>query len=164
MNADRPIYAETYYPRLHFGWSDLHSMISVSNHYIKAPKAELYDLEHDPAERRNVIQEHRRTYIALRNAIAPYVKEAAAPKAINPEQAQQLAALGYIGSAISTSSTEELPDPKDHIAASGEMRQAFTAFREHRYQDATGMLSKLLSENPKMLDILTMQVDRKSVV
>ncbi|HEX7678136.1 MAG TPA: sulfatase, partial [Thermoanaerobaculia bacterium] len=33
----RSIYAETYYPRFHFGWSDLHSLIDGDNHYIRSP-------------------------------------------------------------------------------------------------------------------------------
>ena len=45
--ADRPIYSETYYPRYHFGWSDLQSMISGPNHYIQAPKPELFDIVRD---------------------------------------------------------------------------------------------------------------------
>lgn len=155
--ADRPIYSETYYPRFHFGWSDLHSMISASNHYIQAPKPELYDLEKDSAERNNVLQENRRTYNALRNAIAPYIKGAEAPKAINPEQAQQLAALGYIGSTVSTAPNAELPDPKDHIGSTGNIKKAFLAFQEKRYEDADQLLGELLRENPNMLDIVSLR-------
>jgi arylsulfatase A-like enzyme/Flp pilus assembly protein TadD len=155
--ANRPIYSETYYPRFHFGWSDLHSMISTSNHYIQAPKPELYDLARDPAERQNVLQEDRRTYVALRNAIAPFIKGAEAPKAINPEQARQLAALGYIGSTVATSGNAQLPDPKDHIGTSAKMRQAMIAFQQQRYEDAASMFSELLLENPNMLDILSMR-------
>src|SRR5204863_2353875 len=87
---DRRLYAETYYPRFHFGWSDLHSLISGANHYIQAPKPELYDLERDPGEKTNVVRENRRAYVALREAIAPLVKGADAPAAIDPEQAKQL--------------------------------------------------------------------------
>ncbi|MDQ6800294.1 MAG: sulfatase-like hydrolase/transferase [Acidobacteriota bacterium] len=155
--ADRPIYSETYYPRFHFGWSDLHSMISSSNHYIQAPKPELYDLGSDPAEKKNVIQDNRRTYVALRNAIAPYIKGAEAPKAINPEQAQQLAALGYIGSTVSTAPNAELPDPKDHIGSSGKIKKGFLAFQEKRYEDANVALSELIRENPNMLDIVSLE-------
>ena len=155
--AGRQIYSETYYPRFHFGWSDLHSMISASDHYIQAPKPELYDLARDPAERRNVIQENRRTYVALHNAIAPLIKQAEAPKAINPEQARQLAALGYIGSTVSATEKGPLPDPKDHIGVSSDMRQGFQAYQQKRYEDATQIFAKLLRENPNMLDILSMQ-------
>ena len=97
---ERAIYSETFYPRFHFGWSDLHSLISANNHFIQAPRPELYDLSRDPAEKSNVLQENRRTYAALREAIAPYLKQAEAPKAISAEQAKQLAALGYVGSTV----------------------------------------------------------------
>ncbi|PYQ51473.1 MAG: hypothetical protein DMF59_07730 [Acidobacteria bacterium] len=156
--ADRPIYSETYYPRFHFGWSDLQSMISGSNHYIQAPKPELFDIVKDPGERQNTLQENRRTYVAMRNAIAPYIKAAAAPKAVNPEQAQQLAALGYIGSTVATSPDQPLPDPKDHIGSSGDIRKAFLAFQEKRYEDASKMFGELLRQNPNMLDIIAAQV------
>jgi tetratricopeptide (TPR) repeat protein len=155
--SDRPIYSETYYPRFHFGWSDLHSMISGPNHYIQAPKPELYDLAKDSAEKANVLESNRRTYLALRNAIAPYVKGAEAPKAIDPERAKQLAALGYVGSTVSTSNQVELPDPKDHIAKSGRMKDGFTAFHEKRYEDAVKIFGELLRENQNMLDIWSMQ-------
>ena len=154
---DRPIYSETYYPRFHFGWSDLHSMIEGPNHYIQAPKPELYDLAGDPAEKNNTIEANRRTYVALRNAITPFVKGAEAPKAIDPEQAKQLAALGYIGSTVSVSSDKELPDPKDHIAKSGRMKDGFQAFHDRRYDDAVKIFDELLHDNPNMLDIWSMQ-------
>lgn len=157
VKTDRPIYSETYYPRLHFGWSDLHSMISGDNHYIHAPKPELYQLAKDPAETTNVLQDNRRTYVALRNALLPFVKAADAPAPIDPEKAKQLAALGYVGSTVSTSNQTELPDPKDHIGKSGKIKDGFVAFHERRYADAVAILSELLRENPNMLDIWNLQ-------
>jgi arylsulfatase A-like enzyme/Tfp pilus assembly protein PilF len=157
LATDRPIYAETYYPRFHFGWSDLHSLISGPHHYIQSPKPELYNMAADPRESKNVLQQNRRTYAALREAIVPYVKGAEAPKAIDPEQAKQLAALGYVGSTVSTTGNAELPDPKDRISSVGEIKQGFRAFQERRYEDATGMFSVLLRENPNMVDIWMMQ-------
>jgi tetratricopeptide (TPR) repeat protein len=157
LKADRPIYGETYYPRLHFGWSDLHSMISGDNHYIHAPKPELYHLAKDPAETTNVLQDNRRTYAALRDALLPLVKAAEEPQAIDPEKARQLAALGYVGSTVSTSNQTELPDPKDHIGKSGKIKDGFVAFHEKRYAEAVVILSELLRENPNMLDIWNLQ-------
>src|SRR6266851_1646275 len=89
----RQIYSETYYPRFHFGWSDLHSMIEGNDHFIRAPQPELYDLGTDPAEKHNVLQVNRRAYVRLRQAIEPFVRETAAPTNIDPEEAAKLAAL-----------------------------------------------------------------------
>src|SRR6266542_661640 len=113
VEGDRPLYAETYYPRLHYGWNDLHSIISGADHYIHAPKPELYDVVADPAELQNVLPDKRRIYTALRERIQPYIHAAAAPAAVDEEQKQQLAALGYIGSTVSTKPDDVLPDPKE---------------------------------------------------
>ncbi len=153
---DRHIYSETYYPRFHFGWSDLHSLISGNNHYIEAPTPELYDLAADPKELTNTLQENRRTYLALRTAIGPLMKAAEAPKAISDEQAQQLAALGYLGSAVTTAPGEKLPDPKEKIGSTGTIKKAMLAFQEKRYDEAVAQFAGLLRENPKMLDIWSM--------
>ena len=47
-------YAETYYPKWHYGWSELKSIRGDRWKYIDAPEPEVYDLRADPAERRNV--------------------------------------------------------------------------------------------------------------
>src|SRR6185369_5343361 len=69
--APRPVYSETFYPRFHFGWSDLHSLVDGTKHFIQAPRPELYDLAADPHETANVIDSDRRTYAAMKQAIAP---------------------------------------------------------------------------------------------
>ncbi len=150
---DRKIYSETYYPRFHFGWSDLHSLIAGSNHYILSPRPELFDLSHDRAEKTNTLESNRRTYAALRDAITPYLKQAEAPKAVSDEQAKQLAALGYVGSTVSTAPGVVLPDPKDNIASSGRIKSAMLEFQDKHYDEATVQFRALLHDNPNMLDI-----------
>lgn len=149
----RKIYSETYYPRFHFGWSDLHSLTDGSFHYIQAPDPELYDLASDPAERSNVLTDHRRIYTALRRAIEPLVRQAEAPAAIDSEERAKLAALGYLGSTVQTAPGEELPDPKLKIDTFREIRVAFTHFRDERFVEALTIIDRLLAENHRMLDL-----------
>ena len=47
----RRIYAESFFPRTHFGWSELRSLVDGRWHYIEAPRPELFDLAADPAEK-----------------------------------------------------------------------------------------------------------------
>jgi len=155
--ADRPIYSETYYPRLHFGWNDLHSLISGAKHYIHAGDPELYDLSTDPAETRNVLLEDRRTYTALREQIKPYIKSAATPSAVDDEQKQQLIALGYVGSTVATAPDAVLPDPKKNISKANAISQAFRLFRDNKFEETLAVTSGLLRENPNMLDIWALQ-------
>ncbi|MDP9190185.1 MAG: sulfatase-like hydrolase/transferase [Acidobacteriota bacterium] len=147
----RPIYSETWYPRFHFGWSDLHSLIDGDEHFIDAPRAELYDLSKDPAERHNVLAGRRRRAAALRDAIAPLKHEPTAPTAIDPEEAQKLAALGYIGSGTMTRSGP-LPDPKDRTAVFRELRKAFRLQREGHDAEALVKFDRILAQDPEMID------------
>lgn len=149
----RPVYSETYYPRFHFGWSDLHSIVVGNDHYIRAPRPELYDLATDPLEKKNVLEENRRVYFALRNAIEPFVRKAEAPAAIDPEEARKLAALGYLGSSVTTRPGEVLPDPKDTIDDFYKIRVAFTHFRDNRHSEALALIDSLLKGNPRMVDL-----------
>jgi len=52
---ERPVYSETFYPRLHFGWSELFSVVDGRHHFIDAPEPELYDLVDDPDEMNNIV-------------------------------------------------------------------------------------------------------------
>jgi Flp pilus assembly protein TadD len=147
----RPIYSETYYPRFHFGWSDLHSLIDAGEHYIDAPRAELYDLARDPAERANILADRRRSYARLRDLLLPLKQETAAPSAINAEDAQKLAALGYIGSAAPASGP--LPDPKDRTRTFRELREAFRLYRAGDDAAALARFERILAQNPDMIDV-----------
>src|SRR5207237_6515666 len=55
--AEQPVYSEALYARYHFGWSELTALTEGRYRYIKAPRDELYDLERDPHEQRNIAAE-----------------------------------------------------------------------------------------------------------
>jgi arylsulfatase A-like enzyme len=151
--AERPIYAETYYPRFHFGWSDLHSLIIGNDHFIRAPQAELYDLASDPGEKKNVLEQNRRAYVRMREALEPFVREAAAPSNVDPEDAAKLAALGYVGSTVDTHAGQNLPDPKTTIGVFNQIRQAYTWYRNGKEDDALRLTNQLLANNAQITDL-----------
>jgi len=155
QTGPRAIYAESLFPRFHYGWSELHSLIDGTRHYIQAPKPELYDLAADAGERKNIVASDRRSYAAMRAGIAPLIRGSAAPSAISAEDAQKLAALGYIGSTVAAGETS-LPDPKDKVATSGDLRHAFTLFSQEKFAEALPVMEKLSRENPRMLDVRDM--------
>jgi arylsulfatase A-like enzyme/Flp pilus assembly protein TadD len=149
----RAIYSETYYPRLHFGWSDLHSLIDGDRHYIRAPVPELYDLASDRAEKQNRLSGDRRSYVQMRTAIEPFVKAASAPAAVDPEEVAKLAALGYVGSTVSTADDAELPDPKGTVRVFQQIRQAYTFYRDEKFDQALAVTDQLLRDNDRIVDI-----------
>ena len=149
----RQIYSESYYARFHFGWSDLHSLIEGNNHFIRAPQPELYDLAGDPAEKHNAIEQNRRAYVRLRDAIEPYVRETAAPANVDPEDAAKFAALGYVGSTAAVKPGQVLPDPKSSLGVYQDIRQAFTWYRNGKEDDALRLTSQLLASNAQISDL-----------
>lgn len=149
----RDVYSETFYPRFHFGWSDLHSLTGGTKHYIEAPRPELYDLHADPGETMNLAGTDRRTYYAMKQAIAPMLKDAAAAAPVPPEEAAKLAALGYIGSAGTAAPGEVLPDPKDKRQTFRDLRRAFSLFRSGDNAAALVAFQEILRENPRMTDV-----------
>ncbi len=149
---ERPIYSETFYPRFHFGWSELHSIVEGSEHYIDAPRPELYDFEADPGERVNLVTERRRRFVALRGAIAAYESEPSAPSPISAEEAEKLAALGYIGGAAAPSRGPR-PDPKDKIGTFRELQDAFRLARQRKDAEALVAFDRLLEKEPEMVDL-----------
>jgi arylsulfatase A-like enzyme/Tfp pilus assembly protein PilF len=150
--TSRDVYSETFYPRFHFGWSDLHSLTDGRKHYIEAPRPELYDLHDDPRETTNLVDADRRTSFAMKQAITPILAGAAAAAAVPPEEAAKLAALGYIGSA-STAPGEALPDPKDKTQTFRDLRAAFSQFRAGNNAAALAAFQNILRDNPRMTDV-----------
>ncbi len=133
-------YAETLIPLLHFGWSDLRSLRQGRWKYIEAPRPELYDLERDPMETRNVVSSEPSRARALRAELALVLEEeraasgsAPGPGEVPLELLEKLGALGYVGGSVSASESTGA-DPKDKIeefrAASRLLREGLTRFRE----------------------------------
>jgi arylsulfatase A-like enzyme/Flp pilus assembly protein TadD len=154
----RPIYSETLYPRIHLGWSELRSLIDGRYHYIEAPSPELYDLEHDPGEARNLITIERRAASRLRGEMQAYSATAAGIGdigdigEIDPEEARKLAALGYVGTPRERG-PGPLPNPRDEVKNLARIKAAFRLADERRLDEAIAALRSLLQENPKLLDV-----------
>ena len=149
---ERTLYAETFYPRLHLGWSELASVIRGDSHYIEGPAPELYDLAKDPAEKRDVLRSERRTYAALKTEAARLAVPLAAPSEEDPETARQLAALGYLGTTTAKVGDGPLPDPKSQISTLDDLGRALHAFSLQQYAQAVPLFQALLDKNPLMLD------------
>ena len=114
-----PSYAETFYPKWHFGWSELKSVRVGDWKYIDAPKPELYDMRTDAAEQKNAIDARGPLAGGLSAELmkiaggfgAAATTDAPQP---DPETLARLRSLGYVGIAA-PSSTGRGPDPKDMV-------------------------------------------------
>lgn len=147
----RTIFSETIYPRVHLGWSELRSLVGGGHHFIEAPRAELYDLKADPRETNNVLADNRRVAASMRETMRPLTVPIAAPTNIDPEEAQKLAALGYLSSSTPAAGGP-LPDPKDRIGEIALMREGAQLTQARRFGEAVAKLKAVLAANPRLSD------------
>jgi arylsulfatase A-like enzyme/uncharacterized protein HemY len=149
--ADRPVYSETLYPRLHFGWSELTSVIRDRYHYIHGPAPELYDLAADPDEERNILQQERQVSGDLRLELESLEASFQAPAEVDPRTREKLAALGYLGS-VGAPSSGPLADPKTRLEVLGPLGVAFSAFFDREYEQAAIAFREIVDKEPQLVD------------
>jgi arylsulfatase A-like enzyme/Flp pilus assembly protein TadD len=153
--AAAAVYSETYYPRIHLGWSELHSLVDERYHLIDGPRPELYDLRHDPTETNDVARSATATLAALTRELGTRRGDFRPPEAVGAAEREKLQALGYLagGSGEATAlRSDERPNPRDHIRARGEMKTAVALVAEGRDVEAVWALRRLLAREPGFFD------------
>ena len=120
-HLDLDAYSESLYPR-RFGWAELRTIRAGRFKFVSAPRPELYDLEKDPAETRNLYHERIDLAAVMNTALdrvaLPSRSDVTAASAPESELVERLAALGYVTPTPvlhKNSSTGPLEDPKDCI-------------------------------------------------
>jgi arylsulfatase A-like enzyme/Flp pilus assembly protein TadD len=149
----RFIYAETLYPRIQLGWSDLRSIIDGRYHYIHGPRSELYDIASDPAERNDRIATESATAARLARELERFPR--VGPQGVarpDPGAAEGIAALGYIGG-VRERGASPLPNPRDNLKFLQAMREGWRLAAEHRLPEAVDVLTPMVKANSAMVEV-----------
>lgn len=157
---DRMAYSETFYPRYHYGWSELRSLQNNRYKLILAPVPELYDLKSDPDEQKNLVYLEKKVYDQLTRLAEEFEKKAGEKAieadfaSVDEETREKLAALGYLGSFVDPArlSGKKLADPKDKINIFNEISRARETGMAGRFEEAISALRKILDEDPTISD------------
>ena len=150
-SRDHPIYSETLYPRLHFGWSDLAAVIVGRHHFIDAPQPELYDLLQDWEEVDNLVESEPDLEMELQTVLSAFNRQLKAPAATDPETRRRLQALGYVGDVTMTDGGV-LPDPKTRIDALAGIRRAYRLFEDGDLEAAVPAFEHIVEQDPGIED------------
>jgi arylsulfatase A-like enzyme/Flp pilus assembly protein TadD len=151
--GDRPVYAETEYPRRAFGWSPLAAWRNDRFLLVRAPKPELYDMVADPAAARNLAATRARVVDGMAEELRQFVvgsggssRSGGSRTNVDPELAKRLAALGYVSGTNAASRAGV--DPKDRIAVANALHHAVVAVEDGAFQKAVPLLEQVTASEP----------------
>lgn len=131
--AERTLWAQSDYPERQYGWARLRSVRQRRWKYIEAPRPELYDLEADPGERREVgaaFPAETRAFQALVRRQEDELQKARPPVSAQEPDAEtraRLAALGYVSAPVRRA---EGLDPKDGISRLASVERGVAALQQ----------------------------------
>ena len=149
--SDAPSYAESLYPELELGWAPLYAWRTAGFKFIKAPRAELYDLENDRSETSNRVEEQHARASDLGRKLEEALLHTSPPVAaptVDTDTAERLRALGYVsGGRPSRAPGTALRDPKDGIRLLPRLNRGMSAARTEP-ELAIRELTAVLAEDP----------------
>ncbi len=156
-----PVLAETRLPCLNFGWSGSAAIIEGSLKLIRGATAELYDLESDPAEARNLSArrpaerqrlEERLASVQTSWHLPGMAGEAASPQPSllpDPETRARLESLGYLaGSAAAPDGCRSGADPRRMLPVLEVIERGALEFQSDRYQEAAAAFRQVTKRDP----------------
>jgi tetratricopeptide (TPR) repeat protein len=149
-SSDRPVYAETDYPRQAFGWSSLLSWRTDQFLFVRAPKRELYDERTNARAATNLAEAQRSVADRLGGELDQFIRRTAggggAGPSADPALSRRLASLGYVGGAGGSGSSNV--DPKDRIETANTLRTAVAAVEDGAFQRAIPLLERVTASEP----------------
>ena len=145
------VMAEALKPYLDYGWQPQVMAISGSVKVIRSGETEVYDLESDPAESRNLVGEIELDD-RLRRAVAEYPiypgASGSEPETLSREARDRLARLGYVSSAGRPTLREDAPNPNDMAHLFHDLNLGSKMFLQEEYDRAIPFFARVLAADP----------------
>ena len=141
-------YSESRYPR-RAGWHALTALADDRWKLILSSEQELYDLQADPGESRNVAASNPGVVQGMAAALAKMQPRDDRTASVAPEAAERLRALGYASGSAITSDDPNATNPARVIAAWTSFEQALALLRADRAADAARALKQLVETHPE---------------
>jgi arylsulfatase A-like enzyme/Flp pilus assembly protein TadD len=147
----KPIYFEALSASFNRGWAPLTGVVDGRHKFIDLPIPELYDLDSDPQELRNLATENvdvvRRLKARLPTASSAGARAGTAPS----EESRRLLSLGYLsGSARAKSSWTVEDDPKRLVEIDSKIHRVIDRYQQGDLSGATALARDVLRSQPGM--------------
>ncbi|MCI0416951.1 sulfatase-like hydrolase/transferase [bacterium] len=152
---NRAAFAESYFASLQFGVSPIKMVQEGSLKYIEAPRPELYDLSSDPGEVTNLVADRKSDVEKLKTRLSQFEKAQSRnytkeQRSIAAEEAEQFAAIGYLGGQIPESRWDLAKDPKDYIDEWTSSLEATYLVEQREYRKALELIRGIESASVMM--------------
>ena len=153
-------YSETYYPRFHYGWSDLKSVQDARYKLILAPVPELYDIAADPHEEKNLVYLEKKVYERMNAEAEAFIGRAGQNayetdySKIDEETRQKLSALGYVGSFTDPAKLKgkTLGNPREKIGIFNRLSEAREMGLNGKADEAIEIIRGIIASDPDITD------------
>jgi len=153
-------YSETYYPRFHYGWSDLKSVQDGRYKLILAPVPELYDVVADPREEKNLVYLEKKVYENLNAEAEAFIARAGRNayevdvSKVDEETREKLSALGYVGSFTDPAKLKgkKLANPKEKITVFNELSRAREMGFDGKADEAIRIIKGIIATDPDVTE------------
>ena len=157
---EKPVYAETLYPKLHFGWSPLTALQDRQFQLIQSSDPELYDLVRDPKQQENLYRTSpdvaermaRQLEIMVERLGRGAIEASSEPDA---DTVAKLAALGYVTAGVSPDegqSIDDLPSPRSMLSIYTLFGKATAAVAAGDEAGGERMLLEIVEANNSLVD------------
>jgi arylsulfatase A-like enzyme/tetratricopeptide (TPR) repeat protein len=157
---DLVAHSESWYPRYHYGWSELRSIQDGRFKLIQAPRPELFDLADDPGEEHDRAAGDTARRDGFERALTAFEARTAregadrGPRPIDSETEERLAALGYVSGHVNPKRLDQPAggDPKDKIGLYNLLKEAASLSIEGKLDDAATAVKTALAEDPDIVE------------
>lgn len=164
---NRAIYIETLWTKITHNWSPLVGIRRNDAKFILAPKPELYDLEADPNELKDLFGQQPQLAADMHQQLRDLsggdpkmLSLVAGNLPIDEESRKKLIGLGYVvASSAPTTKTAELPNPMDMMATWSESQEARKLANAGQFAEAVAALEPFVYHHPKDVSAVGLLAD-----
>lgn len=147
------VFSETYYPRIHYGWSELRSLVDARHHYIDCPRPELYEIVQDPRETADTVARDAAVARAMKKDLDGHAAGFSDPARVDPPVAEKLKALGYLSETATAREGDVRPNPKDRIQVHEALKAASQLGLQGKDEEALSALKRLGEKDRASFDV-----------
>jgi tetratricopeptide (TPR) repeat protein len=146
----RLAFSESLTATKYFGTAPLHSIQDGRFKFIESPKPELYDLNTDPLEMNNLVEQKKDLASQLKKKVdavlklyADYSKKEDSERTPSSEEAERLASLGYISLGKNSAPIDLSRDAKDYIQSWNDLNLLTALLKKEKWKESLELVNRL---------------------